>query len=186
MSSGDDLREQFAGQVRVLQIIVAAVTLGPAIFLGVVLVTAAANGAAADAGKVLLTYLACGMAVAAAAARLIVPPLVAQKLRRQIAVGAWPPPSQAGNSTAAPMSDAGKLAAVYIVRTIIAVALLEGAAFFLVVAYQTERNPLTLGAAVLLSAMIAAHFPTRTRVAEWVETQLSQLDEDRQAEKFRR
>ena len=185
MSSSDDLRETLAGQVRVLQIIVAAVAFGPAAFLGYVLSTAPAGAAAAGAGNVSLTYLACGAAVAAVIARLFVPPFIVRGFRRQIASGAWPPPGQAGASLAAPLSDAGKLAAVYSVRTIVSVAILEGAAFFTVLAYLQERDPLALGAAVLLMSIIAAHFPTRTRVAEWVETQLPQLDEDRQEEQFR-
>lgn len=183
MSSGEDLREQLAGQVRVLQIIVAAITLGPVIFLGVVL--AMPPGAKPGGGNISLTYLACGAAAAAVLARLVVPPLLVRGFRRQIAAGAWPPPG-AGNSPAAPLSDAGKLAAVNTVRTIVSVAILEGAAFFLIVAYQTERNPLSLGPAVLLVLMIAAHFPTRGRVADWVEMQLPRLDEDRQLEQFRR
>ncbi|HUY87152.1 MAG TPA: hypothetical protein VMV10_00300 [Pirellulales bacterium] len=186
MSSGEDLREQLAGQVRVLQIIVAAITFGPLAFLGYVLSTPPPGPPAAVAGNVSLTYLACGAAVAAVAAWFVVPPIVLRSVRRQIASGAWPSPGQAGNSPAAPMTDAGKLCAAYTVRTIIAVAILEGAAFFLVFAYQTERDPLALGVAVLLMLMIAAHFPTRTRVAVWVETQLQLLDEGRQAEQFRR
>ncbi|HVX60236.1 MAG TPA: hypothetical protein VHC19_06540, partial [Pirellulales bacterium] len=68
----------------------------------------------------------------------------------------------------------------------IAVAILEGAAFFLVVAYQLERNPLALAVAIPLIIVIAAHFPTPARVAEWVERQLRRLDEDRQLEQLRR
>ena len=183
MSSSEDLRQQLAGQVRVLQIIVAAITLSPAIFLGVVLATP--PGAKPAGGNVSLTYLACGAAVAAVLARLVVPSLLVRSFRRQIAAGAWPPPSQTGNSPAAPMSDAGKLAGVYTVSSIIAVAILEGAAFFLIVAFQAERHPWAASAAVLLVLMIAAHFPTRSRAAEWIETQLPRLDEDRQEQQLR-
>jgi hypothetical protein len=185
MSIGDDLREQLAGQIRVLQIIVAAITLGPLGFLGYVLLTPLPGPPAAGAGKVPLTYMACGAAVAAVIAWLVVPPLVLRSQRRQIAAGQWPPAGSGDNSLAAPMSDAGKLCAAYTARTIVAVALLEGAAFFAIVAYRQEREPLALGAAILLTAVIATHLPTPGRVAAWVEGQLQQLDEDRQAEQFR-
>jgi hypothetical protein len=186
MSRGDDLREELAGQIRVLQIIAAAITLGPLAFLGYVLSMPPPGPPAAGAGNLSLTYIACGAAAVAVIAWLVVPSLVLRSQCRQIAAGQWPPSGSGGDSIAAPMSDAGKLCAAYTVRTIVAIALLEGAAFFAIVAYQQEREPLALGAAILLTVMIAAHLPTPGRVAAWVEGQLQQLDEDRQAEQFRR
>jgi hypothetical protein len=183
MSTSEDLHAQLAGQVRVLQIIVASVVLGPVAFLGYVLFLAPPGEQ--DAG-LFMTYLACGATAAAVAARLIVPPLVVRSQRRQIAAGVWSPPGQNGNALRAPATDAGKLGAVYTARTMIAVAILEGAAFFLVVAYQLERNPLALAVAIPLIIVIAAHFPSQARVAEWVERQLRRLDEDRQLEQLRR
>lgn len=47
----------------------------------------------------------------------------------------------------APSSDASKLRAAYDVRTIIAVAILEGAALFLVLACQQQRETLALAGA---------------------------------------
>lgn len=182
MSNSDDVRDPFAGQVRVLQIIVAAITLGPLVFLGVVFSIPPKPEAAAD--KTLLTYLGCGLAAAAVVARLLIPPLVATRFRRQIAAGTWPPPDQAANLHATPMDDAGKLCALYTIRTIVAIAILEGAAFFLVTAYQIERNLLALGIAGVLIVTIALHLPTRARVATWVEGQLQRLNDDRQAEQF--
>ena len=186
MSTSQDWQKQCAAQVRVLKIIVTAITLGPLIYLGVVSFTVPPGGAAAGVGAVPFTNLACGMAAIAVAASLIAPPLVARKFRRQIAAGTWPPPRQAQNSLAAPLNDAGKLCLLYNFRTIIAIAILEGAAFFLVFAYQQVRDPWALGVALLLMVMIAAHLPSRARVIEWVERQLLGLEEDRQLEQFRR
>lgn len=186
MSTNGDPEEQFAAQVRVLQIIVAAVTLGPLVYLGVVLSTAPPRKPAAGIGEVSFTHLACGMAAVAVVAWLVVPLFAARKFRRQIAAGAWPPPGQSSGPLAAPLSDAAKLCALYTVRTIIAVAILEGATFFLVFAYQQQRDPSALGVAVVLMATIAAHLPTRSRVAEWIKRQLEQLEEDRQTQHFHR
>ena len=43
------------------------------------------------------------------------------------------------------------------------------------------RNPLALGVALLLLAAFASRFPTRTRVASWIECQQELLAQDRQA-----
>ena len=184
MSNGDELREQLAGQVRVLRIIVAAITLGPVAYLGFVLVTAAPVAQAGGANQT-LAYVAYALAAAAVAARLVAPMLIGTRLRRQIAAGTWPPPAPPGGPPA-PTTDAGKLCAVYLIRTIIAIAILEGATFFLIFVYQQQRDPLALGAAALLTLGIALHFPSPARVIEWVERQLEKLDEDRQVEQFRR
>lgn len=186
MSTNGDLRDQFAAQVRVLQIIVAALALGPLIYLGVARSTAPPGKPVAGVGEVSFTHLACGMAAAAAAAWLIVPPLVVLRFRRQIAVGTWPPPGQRGGSPSAPLSDEQKLCALYTIRTIIAVAILEGATFFLVFAHQQHRDSLTLGVAVVLIVIIVAHLPTRGRVADWINRQLRRLGEDRQLQQFHR
>ena len=186
MSISGDPRDQFAAQVRALQIIVAAVALGPVAYLGVVVSTAPPRKPAAGIGEVSFTHLACGVAAVAVVAWLVVPLLAARKFRRQIAAGTWPPPGQTAGPHAAPLSDAAKLCALYTVRTIIAVAILEGATFFLVFAYQQQRDPLALGVAVVLMAMIAAHLPTRGRVAEWIKRQLERLENDRQMEQFHR
>ena len=181
MSNGDDLRAQLAGQVRVLRIIVAAVALGPAAYLGFAFATAPPD-AAAGGGNALLAYAAYAMAAAAVAARFVAPTLIGTKLRRQVAAGAWPPPG----GPAALATDEGKLCAVYLIRTIIAIALVEGPAFFLIFVYQQQRDPVALGAAALLILGIALHFPSPARVAEWVERESEELDEDRQLAQFRR
>lgn len=185
MPNNDEPRCEFAGQVRVLQIIVAAITLGPLVYLGVVLAMVPPRNLAA-AGDTFLTYAACGMAAAAVAGWLLAPPIVTTRLRRQIAAGIWPPPDPSGNSLAAPSSDAGKLCALYNIRTIIAVAILESAAFFLVFTYQQQRDVRAFVFALLLTLMIALHLPTRVRVAEWVERQSVRLADDRQAAELRR
>jgi hypothetical protein len=43
------------------------------------------------------------------------------------------------------------------------------------------RNPIALGVALLLLAAFAPRFPTRTRVASWIECQQELPAQDRQA-----
>lgn len=174
MSTSDDLREQLAIQVPEMQFFVVLFVLLPVFqpFLFPLPLLAASDQA-------------CGMALAMVAARMIVPPLVVRSQCRQIARGGWSP-DWAFNRHISPTSDAGKLTAVYGTRLFIAVALLQCAASSLVGAYQIELEPLALGAAALLILLIAAHFPTRARVGEWVERQLRLHNDDRQLEQFRR
>jgi hypothetical protein len=56
---------------------------------------------------------------------------------------------------------------------ILRIALLEGAAFGLLVAYLLEGRLWTALLALVLLAAVAAHFPTRSRVDAWVERQRS-------------
>jgi hypothetical protein len=67
------------------------------------------------------------------------------------------------------------LLAVYQMRTIIAAALLEGAVFFMAVAYLLEGHVLALGLGALLALAVAAHFPTAAGVAAWVDEQRDRL-----------
>ena len=79
----------------------------------------------------------------------------------------------------------GNSLAFYQTRMIVGAALLEGPAFFLLIAYLIERSPWSLAAAIFMILGVAAHFPTEQRVAEWVEQQMSLLEEERQLEPIR-
>ena len=62
---------------------------------------------------------------------------------------------------------------------IIAAAILEGAAFFLLIAYLLEGQAICLAAACLFVTLIAAKFPTRTGVESWTEKQSYLLQQAR-------
>ena len=76
--------------------------------------------------------------------------------------------------------DAARLWFVYMTKTIVGAAILEGATFFLIVVFMLERSPLMAACAVALMAVVAAHFPTIGRVSEWIADRLRRLDEQRQ------
>ena len=63
---------------------------------------------------------------------------------------------------------------------IVSAACLEGAAFFLLIAYMLERSPWALAAAFALILGVAAHFPTRQRVSDFIQRQMSLIEEERQ------
>ena len=73
-----------------------------------------------------------------------------------------------------------RLLGLYNTRTILGGAMLEGAAFFALVTYMVERDPVGLAGAILLILGVALHFPTRSRVIRWSEEQLELLKRERQ------
>jgi hypothetical protein len=60
-------------------------------------------------------------------------------------------------------------------------ALNEGPAFFASLAYLIGSHPIALGLAVLLIGALIVRFPTRLRIASWIDRQQELLIQDRQA-----
>ena len=127
----------------------------------------------------MLTLISLFFAFGAIAASMVVPRVIATTMVRQIAEGKSPASSGGTSNSIAPETTAGKLAAVYPTKTIIACALLEGAAFFALVALMFEGHIVALVLAAVLFIAILLHFPTTGRVTDWVERQLRFLDEQR-------
>jgi hypothetical protein len=134
----------------------------------------------------LITWAAVAITAMMLPMSMIVPGLIASQNRRNIAAGTWkpasgqyPPGSPFGPESL--QSDAGKLAFVYQTQFIIGAALNEGPAFFVLVAYMLEKNPIALGLAILLLVALAARFPTRLRVSSWIDRQQELLTQERQA-----
>jgi hypothetical protein len=71
---------------------------------------------------------------------------------------------------------------VYQTATIVGAALLEGAAFFLLVAYFVEGTSWTLPAALAVWLLLAwLHFPTRSSVEHWLTEQQDEARRERGA-----
>ena len=108
--------------------------------------------------------------------------MVAQQNRRAIAAGTWRRQFRdAGDPQEALQTDAGKLAMVYQTQLIIGAALNEGVTFFAAIAYLIGKNPIALGLGILLVGGLIARFPTKDRVALWIDRQQEQLILDKQA-----
>ncbi len=166
--------------VRTLQIVVAAMTAGCILFLAIALVFR--GSPAAGVQIPVLTCILSAMALMLVGMRLVVPRIVVAQARAAIRRGIGP--SREDNTLDdAPQSDearnAAKLIGLFVTRTIMAAALLEGAVLMLLVAYLVEGSALSLGFAVVLIAALAAHFPTASGAAAWVEDQARLLDEER-------
>jgi hypothetical protein len=175
-------------QVRTLQIIVAAIVSGVLMFLFIACLVAGAP----REGRSVLSTIALAVAAILVVLRLIVPAVIASRSRRKILRGQYSP----GLGVASPAvaeakrqhletffrrtGDAGRLMIVYMTNTIMAAAILEGAAFLLLVAYLVDHQAVTLAVAIALLVAIAAHMPWRARVFAWIEEQLRWLEEQRQ------
>ena len=143
----------------------------------------------ADAGDIVL-WIAVAFAAAALPISVLIPRRITDQNRRSIAAGTWAPaggvnrfaPGTASPiGPATPESDPGKLMYVYMTQFIVGAALNEGPAIFACVAYLIGSHPVALGLASLLLVALIVRFPTRARIASWIEEQQELLIQDRQA-----
>jgi hypothetical protein len=153
-------RSEIATLVRTMQIIVGALILGVANFAAIV-VFMSRPGQAPPANDRLLTYLSAGCAVVSVLASFIVPRLMAGPVRKSMASAEKP-----DNASVRP------LAQVFQTLLIVRCAILEGAAFFCLVAFMLEHDMIALAAAGLVTLLLAAQFPTASRLEAWIENEL--------------
>jgi hypothetical protein len=177
----DPQREYAQTAVRTIQIIVAALAAGVIAFIGVAIFLVAQNVQAAVPDRPFLTYTSLGMAAAVVIAWLFVPRLVAAGMKKAILDGQsekWGIVKNMPNATN--LGYVVPLAVVYQTRTIIAAALLEGAAFFCTVSYLIEHQPIALYVAIALAFLILAHIPTVSRFETWLESESTEIEQTRQ------
>ncbi len=181
-------------QNRILQIIAGALVFGLVMFLSIVLLITKfhlftpdarpprpAPAPNAQVGNVLpvISVVAFVMAAITLPLSLVVPGIVAESACKQIADGTWEP----GQGRGAPpintksLSDVMKLAMVNQMRTIIALALVQSAGFFAVIAYLLEGKLYVLGLAVFLIVLQVLRFPTRGKIESWIDDRLGRIEE---------
>ena len=112
----------------------------------------------------------------------VIPLLVAKQQRRAIASGKLtadsPINATPGKGANGAASSPGGLPVAFLTQLIVGAAMNEGAAFFALVAYLIEKNPIALAVAIVLIAGVIARFPTAGRVERWLEQQREKLRED--------
>jgi len=173
--------------VRVIQIIVGSLIAGVVTFGVVAVIVGPSNPPAEEAGAAMpaemLTYVSVAFAVTVLIARMVVGQVLLSTARRKIASGTWQAP-QGGTPMAGDLieraGDAGRLLVVLNTKTIVESALLEGAAFFALIAHLLEGTWLSLVLAAVLALGIAMGFPTAARVQHWIEDQLQLVEQERQ------
>ena len=171
--------EQYAAMepdkvLRIMQIIASALIAGVAMFAGVVsfLVFLMAPPAqpggeqpAPQNGGEVLAYLAMAFAGGAVVLSFAVPRLISSTGVKSIAKMA-----QDGTSTKS-KELFGRLLSVAQTKMIIALAVIEGAAFFNLIAFLTTRSLISPAVVGALLLVMAIHFPTKMKLARWLEDQ---------------
>lgn len=162
-----------SGTVRVLQIITLAMIAGVTIFLGIGWLQPKPPNANANPQAGVSMLLAVGI-VASVSGIIFATVVVPMITRNQVSALQHPVTPDTKNSAttgAEAESIDARLLGIYQVGQILRLAVLEGPAFFLGFIFMTEHNPLALGTAFGLLAVMAAHFPTVLRVERWLENQ---------------
>ncbi len=191
--------------VRTCQIIIGALITGVFFFLLITLFithvimppAAPVGGMAVGAGAIpipapgggslplpLITLIAVAFGIMNLAMSFVVPKLVVDQGRRKTALegpDAVAKSDPTGPKQLYPAGYTGKLAVLFQTQLIIGAALLEAAAFFAVIAYLLERSPIALLTALVLLGVMFTRFPTGDRVNNWLDQQLSLLQEERQS-----
>jgi hypothetical protein len=147
-----DQRSEFVlVQTRVLQIIVCTLVVSVLMFAGFVVLSGHLQRP--PQGQV-LSYASLAMAMVMIVMHVVVPGFVERAALANQPVG-----------TAEP-----ELARVFVTRTIIACALLEGAAMMSLVALMIEHRPWVLGVTAVLVVLMLLQIPSRTRIEHWLES----------------
>ncbi len=171
--------EQYAAMepdkvLRIMQIIAGALIAGVLSFAGVASFVvfgqapAAQPGGqppAAQNGSEIIMYVAMAFAAVAVVMSFVVPNLISAAGVKGVAKL-----SQDGTATS-PKELFGRLLGVAQTKMIIAMALVEGAAFFNLIAFIFTKSlipPAVVGALLLVMAI---HFPTKINLARWLEDQ---------------
>ncbi len=179
-------RNDFAGPMKTLRIIILAMVMGVFMFGAVavfVRVGASNDASVAGDGIPILTYIALAFGAMSVLMRLVVPGVIVSASRRKIAGGDFDRSGTCGgvasSRPAADTADAGKLMTVYVLRTIIAGAILEGACLLAIVAHFVDGSIATIVVAGVLAVGILALLPTWTAVEQWLDDQMRLLREER-------
>jgi hypothetical protein len=142
--------------VSTLRIIVLALAGGVLIFAGVVLFLRS-QGRPGDPNMQLITWLGIGLLVSNLAMAAVLLPMIDASNRRRLAAGPNAPAAWVG---------------LYVTRTIIGCALVEGAAFMCLVGALLDGQPWGLLAGAAGAAlMLGLYWPTEDRAREFVERQ---------------
>jgi hypothetical protein len=177
----NDWRDQLPAKVRIQKIIVAALGMGCIAFLAIALVVASQKQPMAQP---MLSYIALAFLATGIVPWIIMPGMIVSQGRKKIFQEQIQPYSQIISNNPEEKKEketqiAISLLGLYQTKKIIACALLEGPAFFLIIAYMLEGSYLALVAAIVLIVMIFLQMPFTGIVNNWIENQLQLTFEER-------
>jgi Na+/alanine symporter len=146
-------------RIRVMQIINGAIALGALVAVGLLTFVRTQNNLP-PRDPPILSYVVLAFAAIQVVISMVLPNVVAASAARRFAA----PP---------------RWYAVYQTRLIVRLALLEGAALALAIAWFIEGWSVTLVVALVFVALMLLQFPTGRRVERWVEAQKELAYQDR-------
>lgn len=163
-------------QLRTMQIIAAALLIGLVSLCGVAagLVHVGNNGRglAPPQQIPIVTWVAVAVFAVEAPLSFVMPKVMTRSAIRRIVDGK--PVTVREGVQPAPVVV--QLAAMYQTAMIVGLALLEGAGFLAGVAYLLEAEPVSLGIAAVVAALMIARFPLAGRVFDWMQTQAEEIE----------
>ena len=153
MSNGHPFAPESVG--RTTQIIAGALIMGVVVFGGFAFI-AVQTGEGLPPQFPMISVLAAGFALMATLMRFVVPMIIVNSAKSQLL--------EADES-----ERPNRLAALYQTKTIIGFALLEGAAFFNLLAYISEKQLWSYGVVAFLLGVMAISFPSQGQFENWAE-----------------
>jgi hypothetical protein len=165
-------------RVRLMQIISGSLVLAAMIFLAVVVMVAANQGApqqqpAWPGGQPLLTMVAIVFFVVQVAIVMTLPPARVRAAVRQMAAEGAP------TQPVAQESEVARLLLIRQTNLILALASLEGSACFGCIAYLVEQRVEALIVAAVSIVLMLLYFPTQGAMRSWLERQTEALTQAR-------
>lgn len=163
-----------------MQIIVGALLLGVVTF-GLIVVAVVVGPQQLQPRADMMTIMAAAFALVSIGASLLIPQMLVAAARRQIATGKWQPPAPGAMMppALAELGEAGQLVMVYQTAMIVGAALLEGAAFFGIIATMIEKSSLALAVSGVCVVLLLAKMPTIGRLSNWLDAQSRAMEADR-------
>ena len=158
--------ETFEGSVRGMQIIAVALMSGVLFFLGIVLMNTQGDVLSFKQPEI-ITIIAAGFGLLMIVNHFVIPGIIASTQLKQLTTNDFTGFDEA--------TRIDKLVGVYRIQLIISLALLEGAAFFNLVALMIGNSGFSLCTAGVLLALMSMRFPTRDKVSFWVQDKLREL-----------
>jgi hypothetical protein len=125
---------------------------------------------------VLNSYIGLGFALLAMVMSLVVPNIIMASAKTSLVKGK-PIELLKQFGEVSNLGFLAPLAGLFQTRMIIAMALLEGAAFFNLVSYMMERQPFTLAVVGMLLLALVMNFPTRRGLETWLAQETKSIAE---------
>ena len=177
--TSDHWRDVLPARLRVMQIIIGAMTIGCIFLFAVILAISFPIARMSETHS--FTYIALGIAFVVLILRSFFPTLVVVAGRRQIRRNFREASETQGARMQAQRFDqledeAGRrLIDLLQGKILVGAALMEGSAFLSLISYLPERSPISLAVAAIMIVFLTLHFPTGDRASNWIENQLQLL-----------